>query len=270
MRGSGGWCVKGLEAVALGDLFLSRERCLAVAGPCSCLMIKVVPAPPTAAVPDSSAAHALPETPTARLHQALFSNLHHTTHSQALLAKAPNYAGRAQAPPIRYQAEYINTQRQPMDGTWAPKSPGLSSYYSPEEVPLHPQHQGYRGSVSHAPPFITPSSSPAQYDKTVPPAFQPQLQPQQHFMPRGVRQQESMQDADYMPDESVSLGKMPDTGNGTGGGSTLPPNVDNIIIKNHFPVARIKRIMQADDDVGKVAQVTPVVVCTCLDPSRHF
>ncbi|OAK97373.1 DNA polymerase epsilon subunit C [Phaeosphaeriaceae sp. SRC1lsM3a] len=84
-------------------------------------------------------------------------------------------------------------------------------------------------------------------------------------MPRGVRQQESMQDADYMPDESVSLGKMPDTGNGTGGGSTLPPNVDNIIIKNHFPVARIKRIMQADDDVGKVAQVTPVVVSKALE-----
>ena len=32
-------------------------------------------------------------------------------------------------------------------------------------------------------------------------------------------------------------------------------------IKTRFPVARIKRIMQADEDVGKVAQVTPVVVC---------
>lgn len=152
-----------------------------------------------------------------------------------------------------------------MDGTWAPKSPDLSSYYSSEEVPLHPQHQGYRGSVSHVPPpFITPSSSPAHYDKPAPPALQPQLQPQQ-FMPRGVLQQESMQDAEYMPDESVSIGKMPDAGNGTGGGSTLPPNVDSIIIKNHFPVARIKRIMQADDDVGKVAQVTPVVVSKALE-----
>lgn len=28
-----------------------------------------------------------------------------------------------------------------------------------------------------------------------------------------------------------------------------------------FPVARIKKIMQADEDVGKVAQATPVVVC---------
>jgi hypothetical protein len=146
-----------------------------------------------------------------------------------------------------------------MDATWAPKSPDLNSSYA-EELPLHPQHQGYRGSISHInPPFLTPTSSPSQHEKadTAPAPFPPQP-----FMPRGMRQEESMQDADYMPDEPASLGKLPETGNGTGGGSTLPPNVDNIIIKNHFPVARIKRIMQADDDVGKVAQVTPVVVCT--------
>jgi hypothetical protein len=147
-----------------------------------------------------------------------------------------------------------------MDGTWAPRSPDLSSYYSPEEVPLHPQHQGYRGSVSHIAPFITPTSSPTPQDKAAPLPFQPQ-----NPMPR-VKKEESMQDADYMADESVSIGKLPDAGNGTSGGSSLPPNVDDIIIKNHFPVARIKRIMQADDDVGKVAQVTPVVVCTHPTP----
>lgn len=31
-----------------------------------------------------------------------------------------------------------------------------------------------------------------------------------------------------------------------------------------FPVARIKKIMQADEDVGKVAQATPVVICESL------
>jgi len=36
-----------------------------------------------------------------------------------------------------------------------------------------------------------------------------------------------------------------------------------IEVKTKFPVARIKRIMQADEDVGKVAQVTPIAVCTC-------
>ncbi|RPB22289.1 histone-fold-containing protein, partial [Terfezia boudieri ATCC MYA-4762] len=36
-------------------------------------------------------------------------------------------------------------------------------------------------------------------------------------------------------------------------------------IKTKFPVARIKRIMQADEDVGKVAQVTPVIVSKALE-----
>lgn len=39
-----------------------------------------------------------------------------------------------------------------------------------------------------------------------------------------------------------------------------PPSA-GIEVKTKFPVARIKRIMQADEDVGKVAQVTPIAVC---------
>lgn len=38
-----------------------------------------------------------------------------------------------------------------------------------------------------------------------------------------------------------------------------------IVLKTSFPVARIKRIMQADEDVGKVAQVTPHVVSRALE-----
>ncbi|KAL3461578.1 histone-fold-containing protein [Aspergillus heterothallicus] len=36
-------------------------------------------------------------------------------------------------------------------------------------------------------------------------------------------------------------------------------------VKTKFPVARIKRIMQADEDVGKVAQVTPIAVSKALE-----
>ncbi|TPX61048.1 hypothetical protein PhCBS80983_g01359 [Powellomyces hirtus] len=35
--------------------------------------------------------------------------------------------------------------------------------------------------------------------------------------------------------------------------------------KTKFPVARIKKIMRTDDDVGKVAQVTPVLISKALE-----
>lgn len=36
-------------------------------------------------------------------------------------------------------------------------------------------------------------------------------------------------------------------------------------IKTQFPVARIKRLMQSDEEVGKVAQATPVIVAKALE-----
>jgi len=36
-----------------------------------------------------------------------------------------------------------------------------------------------------------------------------------------------------------------------------------------FPVARIKKIMQADEEIGKVAQATPVVICELSTPSAQ-
>jgi Dr1-associated corepressor len=41
---------------------------------------------------------------------------------------------------------------------------------------------------------------------------------------------------------------------------TRPLPWAGVEVKTKFPVARIKRIMQADEDVGKVAQVTPIAV----------
>ncbi|KAK9479722.1 DNA polymerase epsilon subunit C [Lipomyces japonicus] len=42
-------------------------------------------------------------------------------------------------------------------------------------------------------------------------------------------------------------------------------SADLPVIKTRFPVARIKKIMQADDDIGKVAQATPLVVAKALE-----
>ncbi|KAF2198047.1 histone-fold-containing protein [Delitschia confertaspora ATCC 74209] len=152
------------------------------------------------------------------------------------------------------------------DSNWAPQSPNLDNYYSADAEPVHPQHQGYRGSVSHSAPYLPPhSSSPLAQVKSTPIVF----------MPRGVRKQ---QQPETLPDASASevlptkRGRK-STANVEGNGaaavvaeaSTVHPGSETIEVKTKFPVARIKRIMQADDDVGKVAQVTPVVVSKALE-----
>ncbi|KAI8942041.1 hypothetical protein NX059_000145 [Plenodomus lindquistii] len=151
-----------------------------------------------------------------------------------------------------------------MDKSWAPQSPDLSSYHSADPAPpLQPQQPAQpaynRGSGSHVPHYFTPpTSDPALQAQALPLPLPPT------YMPRGVPREESMQDAEYLPNAPMPM--LANNGNGVGGSApTLPPNTDNITIKNHFPVARIKRIMQADDDVGKVAQVTPVVVSKALE-----
>jgi len=45
----------------------------------------------------------------------------------------------------------------------------------------------------------------------------------------------------------------------------LPDPTLGCQLKTSFPVARIKRLMQADEDIGKVAQVTPTVVSRALE-----
>lgn len=42
-----------------------------------------------------------------------------------------------------------------------------------------------------------------------------------------------------------------------------------IDVRTKFPVARIKRIMQADEDVGKVAQATPTAVGKLISSNSH-
>ncbi|KAH3661650.1 hypothetical protein OGAPHI_006500 [Ogataea philodendri] len=43
----------------------------------------------------------------------------------------------------------------------------------------------------------------------------------------------------------------------------VPDTYENI--KTHFPAARIKKLMQTDEDIGKVAQATPVAVGRALE-----
>ena len=77
-------------------------------------------------------------------------------------------------------------------------------------------------------------------------------------------------DDEYMPDAPPSKRsrKAPSGTNGRGMKQPQYPQSDptlGVELKTSFPVARIKRIMQADEDIGKVAQVTPHVVSRALE-----
>ena len=156
-----------------------------------------------------------------------------------------------------------------MDNTntdYAPQSPDLSAYHSSYDQPLpqnsfYPQQpqQPYPNSYGQSQsydPFSYHAQIPSQSVNTY----------QQPMMPRNGQTK-------HYPDEDGDWNPEPST---RGGGSArkgkkqkvedycdkLAPGVEEgIKVATKFPVARIKRIMQADEDVGKVAQVTPTAVC---------
>lgn len=72
-------------------------------------------------------------------------------------------------------------------------------------------------------------------------------------------------DAEWTPDVAASKGnrkgKKAKAKIENDCGKSAPGVEEGITVGTKFPVARIKRIMQADEDVGKVAQVTPTAVC---------
>jgi hypothetical protein len=82
------------------------------------------------------------------------------------------------------------------------------------------------------------------------------------------QEEEYGEDEDYTPENksrAVSRSKkMKTEAGGEDVVNNAPGVAEGIEVRTKFPVARIKRIMQADEDVGKVAQVTPVAVCKLL------
>jgi hypothetical protein len=164
-----------------------------------------------------------------------------------------------------------------LDSTYAPQSPDLSGEEG--EPQPHPQHQ-YRGSISHISPFVTPTDSKSPFNfphsassEVPPPQQQFHQQPHQAYhnpyfsnaVPtHAIMKQEpdydddeNYQNSSAKPSASRKKVKKEDADlNGNG-----PAFAEGIEVRTKFPVARIKRIMQADEDVGKVAQVTPVAVC---------
>lgn len=138
-------------------------------------------------------------------------------------------------------------------------------------------HSLYTSPVYQAPTDYSPFSSPQEaYSRQPyslpqraltyqPPPVQPPLIPHQQLCEPPQFKVETTQDpmaARVKRERAANGGVSEDTKPYLGASQ-------GIEVKTKFPVARIKRIMQADEEVGKVAQVTPVAVCTSV-PLQHF
>ncbi|KAF2215471.1 hypothetical protein CERZMDRAFT_105149 [Cercospora zeae-maydis SCOH1-5] len=186
---------------------------------------------------------------------------------------------------------------------YRPQSPDLSGLSTePSYRPVSPQ-LGQLGEIplSGSPSFVPQQhffhnhnaypdfqSSITSFPQQSPHTYHYEAQPQPHSaMPPMTRRkqvnyaEQPDDDDDFMPDapaakKSRRVKAEPTDPFYNGGFEPVvmsapvksQPNSDPTLgcqIKTSFPVARIKRIMQADEDIGKVAQVTPTVVSRALE-----
>ena len=180
------------------------------------------------------------------------------------------------------------------DSNYAPQSPDLTAYHSSYAIPeqqipstYYPNHQPSpyepQQYLQQQPQQPQSPFDPQDFDNQIPqqyqqPLYRPLLQ---SAMPpkNGRTQTPHDHDGDFTPEAGPSS-----TGRGrkskkpkleqedfSTNGKLAPGVEEGIEVKTKFPVARIKRIMQADEDVGKVAQVTPTAVCSYIPaPTPSF
>lgn len=111
---------------------------------------------------------------------------------------------------------------------------------------------------SYAPPRVRhPGQNPAGYQNAAP------FAPQHDFKPPPPPEFSPYSYEPYPGQASSSSSDMPPRK------AVVPPPPAPVIepspVRTKFPTARIKRIMQADEEVGKVAQQTPIAVGKALE-----
>lgn len=174
------------------------------------------------------------------------------------------------------------------DNSYRPQSPDFSSLQTPLSPavshPVYPlssplaHRASYDASPFFTPQYQQPQPPPARlqhHQQYIPPLPQPRLDPADmarrssriaraaevapvpEYVEPALSEEEPVQPPSPVepdvPDEPVPEPPAPV--------EPAAPAVASVEVKTKFPVARIKRIMQADEDVGKVAQVTPIAVC---------
>jgi len=158
------------------------------------------------------------------------------------------------------------------DSSYRPRSPDLSSLppvaspYTPSPYPLT-SPLAHRASYD-ASPFFSPQYQQQQY--VPPPSFAPYSSPAAPSAGDMARRSTRVsRAAETVAAEPPVVQSKPEDPSPVTEAPRPRPGA-GIEVKTKFPVARIKRIMQADEDVGKVAQVTPIAVCMFLLSTSIF
>jgi hypothetical protein len=129
----------------------------------------------------------------------------------------------------------------------------LNSNFTFNPTPYAPQSPVNQRASYDASPFFTPS-----YQRPTSSRVPQQYVPPFHDFDEMARRSSRLQFADAPVPAATEI--MPAVAPLQDEPLQARPGA-GIEVKTKFPVARIKRIMQADEDVGKVAQVTPIAVC---------
>ncbi|KAK6208027.1 histone-like transcription factor and archaeal histone [Colletotrichum tabaci] len=245
--------------------------------------------------PDLSSFYsAAPAPPTPPLH-----NLQHNQqHLNKLQTAAPPVYEYSSPSPRAYHPHQSSStpvhikQEQPphYPPSVAIKSESVFSSYQPQTQTHHRhQHQQHQ-QHAHQPQYLSPRyqrSPPQQHQQHPSPQHPPQsaygIQPavkhQEQYQPPPLQSQGFLDLKTYGgPTQLYDIPYNPDSQHlpQTPGSATMPPRkntqpapspppIDPSPVRTKFPTARIKRIMQADEEVGKVAQQTPIAVGKALE-----
>ncbi|KAI1330479.1 hypothetical protein F5Y16DRAFT_363270 [Xylariaceae sp. FL0255] len=206
-------------------------------------------------------------------------------HAQA---QAPELEGQhnfrqAQQPHFSHQAPYNNNST-----TAAVSSSTVSNHHQPYQVPAqHHQPYPYNSNASNPPPSnsytsayyaqyqpggqpavhvpspssFNPSYNPSHTDPVSTSYLQPTYDTKPPHPHQFIHQQPIIFDQPIRPDPH---GTMPPR-KAAAQIVAKEPEIMPSPVRTKFPTARIKRIMQADEEVGKVAQQTPIAVGKALE-----
>ncbi|KAH6694022.1 hypothetical protein F5X68DRAFT_273425 [Plectosphaerella plurivora] len=156
--------------------------------------------------------------------------------------------------PVRPQLQqqtniHQHLQSTPIKSEHPPQQPFISPHHPPSQfaqLAPHPQQQ----QLPQQPglPFASPSKGQPQF---IPPTYD--FKPVPSAYPQGPTPILTGSNPSAMPPRKSAQP------------APAPPPIDPSPVRTKFPTARIKRIMQADEEVGKVAQQTPIAVGKALE-----